>query len=59
MKKKIIPDVANDLVVTEKKEYYTKSADRKLKFLSMSSTLGNFRSNEEEKAHIPLLIFQN
>ena len=59
MKKKVIPDVAKELVVTEKKEYYTKSADRKLKFFSMSSTLGNFRNNEEEKSHIPLSICQN
>lgn len=59
MKKQLIPTVAKELVETEKREYYTKSADRKLKFSHLSSSIGNFRNNEEKNSHLPLSICQN
>ena len=46
MKKTTIPNIAKEFVETEKREYYTKSSDRKLKFFSLSSTIGNFRNEE-------------
>ena len=61
MKIKFIPEIAKHLVDTEKKEYFTKTAQNKLKFATLSATIGNFR-NKEEKAfhysHLPINLFQ-
>ena len=44
MKIKFIPEIAKHLVDTEKKEYFTKTAQSKLKFSLLSATIRNFRN---------------
>ena len=57
MKHKFIPEIAKKLVDVEKKEYFTKTDQNKLKFSSLSATIGNFRNKEEETSHLPLNMF--
>ena len=58
MKQKVIPEVARDLVLNEKKVFQTKSIPGKLKFDELSASVGNFRKNEENNSHLPTSIFK-
>ena len=50
MKQKLIPEVAKDLVLNEKKVFQTKSRPGTLKFAELSASVGNFRKNEEKNS---------
>ena len=51
MKKKIIPEVAPNLIWNETKA-------RPLKFDELSASNGNFRKSEEDNCHLPISNFQ-
>ena len=59
LKVNIIPEIAKDLRKTHyffRKLEQTKSS--MLKYQYLSASVGNFRKKVEEKAHIPVNIFQ-
>ena len=58
MKQKLIPEVAKDLVLNEKKVFQTKTLPGELKFAELSASVGNFRKNEEKNSHLPTSIFK-
>ena len=43
MKQKLIPEVAKDLVLNEKKVFQTKTLLKDVKFAELSASVGNFR----------------
>ena len=58
MKQKLIPEVAKDLVLNEKKVFQTKTIPGELKFAELSASVGNFIKNEEKNSHLPTSIFE-
>ena len=59
MKEKLIPAVVKEKLETENKKFVSKTLRKsKLKFGSMSSSIGNFRVKEEENSHLPLSMFK-
>ena len=58
MKKKLIPEVVKHKLDNERKEFLSKTMRKsKLKFGNLSSTVGNFRVQEEEASHLPVSLF--
>ena len=58
MKQKLIPEVAKDIVLNEKKVFLTKTIPGGLRFAELSTSVGNFRKNEEKNSHLPTSIFK-
>ena len=58
LKKALIPEVVEEKIKNEKKIFFNKTTRRDLlKYESVSSSIGNFRKEEEERSHLPTIIF--
>ena len=56
IQKTLIPKVVAEIVDNEKKAFFSKTPSR-LKFSSLSSSIGNFRKDEEDRSHLPVSMF--
>ena len=60
MKKTLIPLVVEEKIEVEMKDYVTRTTRKeKLKFISWSSSVGNYRLKEEEASHLPIGMFDS
>lgn len=58
---KFIPEIVKTKLDDENKHFYRKVENTrpdKIKFDSVSATVGNFRTNEVQKSHLPLEFFK-
>ena len=59
MKKTLIPLVVEEKIEVEMKDYVTRTTRKeKLKFISWSSSVGNYRL-KEEASHLPIGMFDS